>query len=284
MVPNDNRKTNLTVDNTLLVKGRLVANEIDVNLLRVRNEEIDSSGTSGGGSFNLNDLKANSIETKELKITSGATSNVLFTIDPSQVTAGMIPQFTTNGRTEVVPVFVSAMCSSNAYFFLDGSDGNQTISAPTTLTRDFYYDTLTIDPGAVIDMAGWTIYCKTALIHNGVFRVNGGDGGAAAGAVPGAAGLASAATGPLFPGNDGKIGAAVNTNGVAATPTNDKTIFGGLGGTGGNSDTKTGGVATQALNFFNPATIIKSAQFFTNLQFSTQFGNLLLGGVAGGGR
>lgn len=48
-------------------------------------------------------------------------------------------------------------------WFGDGSDGNVTISGAVTLTRDMFYDTLTIAAGAALNTGGFRIFCKTLL-------------------------------------------------------------------------------------------------------------------------
>ena len=44
-----------------------------------------------------------------------------------------------------------------------GMDGNVTISSNTTLTRDMHYNNLTIDPGIVLDTAGYRVFVRNVL-------------------------------------------------------------------------------------------------------------------------
>mgnify|MGYP001136493254 FL=1 len=44
-----------------------------------------------------------------------------------------------------------------------GMDGNITISTNTTLTRDMYYNNLTINPGIVLDTAGYKVFVRNNL-------------------------------------------------------------------------------------------------------------------------
>jgi len=44
-----------------------------------------------------------------------------------------------------------------------GMDGNVTISSNTTLTRDMHYNNLTIDPGIVLDTAGYRVFVRNNL-------------------------------------------------------------------------------------------------------------------------
>ena len=52
--------------------------------------------------------------------------------------------------------------------FGDGSDGDVTVNGSTTLTRTMFYDTLTVENGGSIDVAGFEIYARTlVLVENG---------------------------------------------------------------------------------------------------------------------
>jgi len=44
-----------------------------------------------------------------------------------------------------------------------GMDGNVTISSNTSLTRDMYYNNLTIDPGITLDTAGYRVFVRNVL-------------------------------------------------------------------------------------------------------------------------
>ena len=44
-----------------------------------------------------------------------------------------------------------------------GMDGNVTISSNTTLSRDMHYNNLTIDPGIVLDTAGYRVFVRNVL-------------------------------------------------------------------------------------------------------------------------
>lgn len=44
-----------------------------------------------------------------------------------------------------------------------GMDGNVTISANTTLTRDMHYNNLTIDPGYTLNTAGYRVFVRNTL-------------------------------------------------------------------------------------------------------------------------
>lgn len=101
--------------------------------------------------------------------------------------------------------------------FGDGSDGDVTISANTTLTSDMYYNNLTINNGVTLNPGGYRIFVKGTLTNNGtIARVgnngtNGGNGGSypdyGIGGTAGAGGAALAG-GFLDGGEDGKNGGA----------------------------------------------------------------------------
>jgi hypothetical protein len=67
--------------------------------------------------------------------------------------------------------------------FGNGSDGDVTISANTSLTRDMYYNNLTVDATKILDAAGYRIFVKETLTNNGTIQRTpntGGNGGAGA--------------------------------------------------------------------------------------------------------
>lgn len=61
--------------------------------------------------------------------------------------------------------------------FGNGTDGNVTISSNTTLTRDMYYNNLTINNGRTLKTNGFKIFVKGTLTNNGTIENNGLDGG-----------------------------------------------------------------------------------------------------------
>lgn len=71
----------------------------------------------------------------------------------------------------------SSLLNIVADCFGDGSDGTAVINSNTSLTRDMYYENLTIDPTFTLDTASYRIYVRDTFINNGTIRNNGGDGG-----------------------------------------------------------------------------------------------------------
>lgn len=69
------------------------------------------------------------------------------------------------------------------YSFGDGSDGNVTISSNTTLTRDMYYNNLTINSGFTLNPDGYAIYARWTITFVGTWKIarNGNNGSNASG-------------------------------------------------------------------------------------------------------
>ena len=70
--------------------------------------------------------------------------------------------------------------------FGDGSDGDVTISIATSLTRDTYYENLTIDPGVELNAAGCRVFVRGTLTlgAGSVIKSDGGDGSGATAGLP----------------------------------------------------------------------------------------------------
>lgn len=127
----------------------------------------------------------------------------------------------------------------------NGSDGDVTISTPTTLTRDMYYNNLVVND--TLNTANWRIFVKGTLSGTGTIQANGGNGGAGATPTGGTAGAAVASgyftTLPGYAGGAGNTngGGTGGTNGGASTPSVG--VVGVAGGKGGDGSTQLGGAA-----------------------------------------
>lgn len=110
-----------------------------------------------------------------------------------------------------------------------GGDGSVTISTPTTLTSDMFYDVLTVDVGQTLNAAGFRIYANQ-IINNGTIRNNGGVGGNGTNAVANVVGTGGAA---------GATPASVRVS--AGLPG----YTGGAGGLGGASGSTSGANGAQ---------------------------------------
>ena len=135
----------------------------------------------------------------------------------------------------------------------DGSDGDVTISSgTTTLTKDMFYNNLTVNGTGILATAGFRVMVKGTLTVDGTsgakIQHNGGNGGNASGATGGLAGAAAVA-GTLPVGIAGVAGAngrgdlgggaagTVGVNGAYAITTTQ----GSTGGTGGAGASQPGG-------------------------------------------
>jgi len=68
------------------------------------------------------------------------------------------------------------VAATNLLFFGDGSDGDVTIASTTTLTRDMYYNNLTVNSGIALNTNGYRIFVKGTLTNNGYIQNNGSNG------------------------------------------------------------------------------------------------------------
>ena len=59
------------------------------------------------------------------------------------------------------PVFLDRLGGDEVYGF--GQDGNVTITADTSLSRDMYYNDLTINANCTLDSNGYRIFVKGTL-------------------------------------------------------------------------------------------------------------------------
>ena len=131
----------------------------------------------------------------------------------------------------------------------DGGDGNVTISSgTTTLTRDMFYNNLTISGTGSIFTNGYRIFVKNILdLSNapvGAINFNGANGANASGSTPGAVGTAIVA-GSVAGTQAGSAGfAGVTLNGGSSASA------GGTGGNGGSSNSSgAGGIGLFAFTF-----------------------------------
>ena len=157
------------------------------------------------------------------------------------------------GGVSLIPYDVSA---SGAFAFGDGSDGNVTISANTSLTRDMFYINLIVDATFTLNPAGFRIFAQNTVLINGTIARSGNNGGNGAnypnatggtagaalaegtikGSVAGGAGGASRVGANADPGSTGNAAAqSLGSNGVAGGNGGNGGFVGGGGGTGGTA-------------------------------------------------
>lgn len=168
--------------------------------------------------------------------------------------------------------------------FGDGSDGNVTISSgTTTLTRDMYYNNLTLSGTGKISTSGYKIFVKSILdlsvATTGAIQWNGLDGNNASAATGGAAQTAQpgGTLGAISAGGTGTTATTGNgTAGGAGTIGNGNGGYSGVGGGGGTGTSGTGGAGSAAR-------IPNVNNLFNRFETNFLFGALLISGGTGGG-
>lgn len=191
-------------------------------------------------------------------------------------------------------------------FFGNGADGDVTISSNTSLTKDMYYNDLTVNTGVTLNPNGFKIHVKGTLTCNGTGKIAsngnaGGTGGTASGSGSGAAGAAgtiaySSGTLPLpLAGKAGGAGGnAGPTNGSAGVAGDNQAkalgdtdaVAGGSGGDTDNANPGAGGAAgTKTGTVLAPPNSAPSAYNLFDLSGATitQYGVAPSSGGGGGG-
>lgn len=183
-------------------------------------------------------------------------TNKYVTNDDTSATAvaNKVARYSASGQLPWIP---------SQAFFGDGSDGDVVISSNTSLTRDMYYDDLTINNGITLSTKGYRIFVKGTLNceWTGKIASNGWAGGAGAigvntGVAP-AGGTAGGAdyTGATLPtpkvwvvGGAGGGVAGNGTTGTAVTlnETMTSAVAGWAGGAGSSGSPGTGWAAGSA--------------------------------------
>lgn len=144
----------------------------------------------------LGKVSASSITSTELSYLSGVTSSIQIQLNakqdalPSQT--GNNGKFLSTDGSVLSWQSVPAPSGSLAFAFGSGSDGNVTVTTAITLTRDMYYNNLTVSGSGSINAAGYRIFVKNTLDLTGasafaIHRV-GTAGSNASGATGGAGG------------------------------------------------------------------------------------------------
>lgn len=190
-------------------------------------------------------------------------------------------------KTYVGTSLVQALLAS------DFSDGDVTISSNTSLTRDMYYEDLTVTNSATLTTAGYRIFAKTVTINAGA-KINnsGGAGGNGTGGTGGTAGAAAAA-GTMPGGLAGKIGGAGSGSGAGAGGTagtnstyNMNSNAGAGGGAGGAGPSGAGGAGSSGgtnTSTINPPRNIISAFYLFDFTSTTAVQRYLVNSGSGSG-
>lgn len=136
----------------------------------------------------------------------------------------------------------------------DGSDGNVTISSPTTLTRDMFYDNLIVN--ANVDCGGYKVFAKTSVTVNnagflrrygnsGLPGNNGNSGSGATGGIHGTQGSSGGglSSGSLYGALGIAVGEPAGTDGAGGTTSNGNQATGGANGLIGTPSIESIGLA-----------------------------------------
>jgi hypothetical protein len=154
-----------------------------------------------------------------------------------------------------------------ASVFGDGADGDATLSGSQVLSRDMYYDNLTVEPGATLNPNGYRIFVRSTLtLMDGSAIARNGNGPDRFG--PGAA---------LAPGTLGGSGAG-SWRGGAYDIQHITNSLGGSGGSGESFDDN--GVATPPPEHVGGVNVFRSAS--SALSGRSLDGGMITGGAGGG--
>ena len=171
-------------------------------------------------------------------------------------------------------IILPSALPSTSQNFGDGSDGDVTISSPTTLVRDMFYHNLTVN--STLTTNGYKIYCSGTLNGTGTITWGtatvGQDGTSSS-----SGGAGGSATGAGFFRNVAGASGASSTPGGSASSTH---MIGSPGGSGGSSNNGAGGTSTGSANV---KINILSFCVSTGLDFSPTGTSPYVGGVGGGG-
>ena len=200
--------------------------QLDVDNIRIDGNTISS--TDANGNINL---------------TPNAAGNLVLDGNNWPQAAGSVGDFLyQSGATQT-----SWKASGNCYvdgFYGDGSDGDHTVGGAEILTRDMYYNTLTVPNGATLYPVGFKIFCKVSCTIDVGGKIDacgspGTDGAAGGnGVFPGTGGL-----GGLSGAAGAPAGYDINRSWLAASPCSVSFALGGAGasnqGNGSNGNTGT---------------------------------------------
>jgi len=259
------------------------------------NIKLGQTAYATGTGFWLGDVTGTS------KLSIGSDTDYL-TWDGSKLTiAGTIVNLDTSTGDIIGATFNGSPLSFD-FIFGSGSDGDVTISSNTNLTRDMFYDNLTITGSNIwLNPAGFRIFVKGILTIATTCRIqrdgnNGGDAGDgenghagdAVGGSAGAAGgiLAGGSIPEVVAGKAGQIGGAANyatgigAAGIAGTDGNSVAksvgVSGGIGGGGGAGGGLSGGgggngssAGSQTGTVYNQIKTTSAAYLFSDWQAST---------------
>jgi len=215
----------------------------------------DSSVVITGTEISL--PQAPSVDTKVPRARAGDILSGRFGASRLEWTAGKLLKGAGAGAN---PTEIDVPSAMGLAIFGDGSDGDLSTTGGVTLTRDMFYNNLTVNAGYILNAAGYRVFIKGTLTNNGTIANDGTAGANGTAASGGIGGTTPVGTIGLVAsgGKGGDYNVADRRNGggggggggmlliYAKTIVNNATIRVN-GGTGGNgsADTATGSNSIQ---------------------------------------
>lgn len=173
----------------------------------------------------------------------------------------------------------------NLGYFGDGSDGDVTISADTTLDHDMYYHNLTINSGKKLFTAGCVVCVSGTLTNNGTITTAGSDGATGlAGGAGGAAGTWCSVDAYFGPAGAGANGSQYGTPAASTYPSPPYNLLGyNIGGKGADSTGGGCGCGATGGNSTGPTLVCAPREFKTDYYMLSAVGVVGSGGGCMGG-
>lgn len=177
------------------------------------------------------------------EVTAAGPGSAAATLSNAAVIGKLLTGLTTSSGTilatdTILGAFGKLVNKGNSGFVPTATDGDVVIASDTTLTRDMYYNNLTINAGATLYPNGFRIFCANTVTNNGAIDRSGLN-------ASGTSATTALTAGTLAAGTAGGAGgtAAGSAGGASAT------ALGGAGGAGGLGSSGAGGAAgTLTLN------------------------------------
>lgn len=214
----------------------------------------------------------NTVEASQLRTVTTPVN--LATGTPPLAGMGLLAFSTSTASWSYMPPF--------AAMFGTGVDLSATIAANTTMTRDMYYEDLTVNVGATLNTGGYRVFVSDTLTLNGNISYNGNSG--TTGGLGGLALTANTVGGGSAGGTSGNAGSNGGNAGAAAA----NTSMGAIGGSGGQGG---GGVGSGLPGLPGAISVVPAAnggtQVFNDIMRAILgrdvTGTRLTGGTGGGG-
>lgn len=210
----------------------------------------------------------------------GGVSTSLATLNSSTLVVENPANATSTPTASKIP-FADASSTVNTWvnygaLFGDGSDGNVTVSVSTTLTRDMYYNNLTISNSSTITTNGYRIYIRGTLSGANASSTIAWNGGNASGLTAGTGGVQTS----YGAGTVGGTGANGAFTGGDSGPVSNS--FGSRGGIGGSDNNGHAGGGTGTISTSTPPRAFSLAHYLFDPATSTIL-KVGQGGSGGGG-